>query len=217
MRYCGLLLFAVCSTLPVVAQAQRDFLTNDEADQVRNIQEPNDRMKLYVHFAKQRVDQINQLLSKDKPGRSALIHDLLEDYANIIDAIDTVADDALKRKLAIENGNAAVTSGEKEMLEKLNKINDAQPKDLARYQFVLQQAVETTQDSYDLAKEDVAARAAEVAEKDKKDRAEREAMMTPEEKKEAGAADGKKDEKPKRKVPTLRRPTDPPPDKKQPQ
>ncbi|HML15844.1 MAG TPA: hypothetical protein VK419_02415 [Bryobacteraceae bacterium] len=214
MRYCGLMLITICAALPMAAQT-RDFLTNDEADQVRNVQEPNDRMKLYLHFARQRMDQVTQLLAKDKPGRSALIHDLLEDYANIIESIDTVADDALQRKLAIGVGNAAVAAGEKELLEKLNKISDAQPKDLARYQFVLDQAVETTQDSLDLAKEDLAARAAEIAEKEKKERAEREAMMTPEEKKQA-QAEQKTDDKPKRKAPTLLRPGETV-DKKQPQ
>ena len=72
------------------AQQKRDFLTPDEVRQLRDAQEPNVRLVLYVKFASERIGQLNQLVAKEKAGRSVLIHDLIEDYTRIIGAIDTV-------------------------------------------------------------------------------------------------------------------------------
>lgn len=197
----------ICALLaaPLAAQQQRDFLTTDEADQIREAQDPNDRLTLYIHFAKQRLSQVEHCLAKEKPGRSILIHDALDDYANIIDAIDTVADDALQRKIDIQAGLGAVASAESEMLLNLQKIQDTQPKDMARYDFVLKQSIDGTNDSLDLARQNPTVRAAAVAAKDAKEKKEREAAMSPSEREEKRSEEAKA-EREKKKAPSLLRP-----------
>ncbi len=193
---------ALCAA-PVFAQ--RDFLTADEIDQVRQVQEPNERIKLYLSFARQRLDQVEQLAKEDKAGRGGLIHDLLDQYNQIIDAIDTVADDALQRKLAIDLGMKAVSGSEKEFLPILERIRDSNPKDLARYEFVLTQAIDTTKDSLDASNEDLGKRASEVSEREQREKKELEGMMQPKDREEKKAAQAKQAEadKGKRKPPTL--------------
>ena len=102
-----------------LAFAERDFLTSDEVEKVREAQEPNDRLKLYVLFARQRLDQLQRLLQKQKRGRSLEARELLEDYDKIIDAIDTVSDDALQRGADITLGAVAVRDGESHFLTQL--------------------------------------------------------------------------------------------------
>jgi len=197
----------VCALLaaPLAAQPQRDFLTADEADQIREAQEPNQRVALYIHFAQQRLNQVQHWLAKDKPGRSILIHDALDDYSNIIDAIDTVADDALKRHGDVQAALTEAARAEKEMLTGLRKIQDSQPKDMGRYDFILKQAIDGTGDSLEAALQDPAKRAAELTAKEAREKKDLDEMLTPEEREEKKAAQAK-EEKSKKKAPTLLRP-----------
>ncbi|HEX5432385.1 MAG TPA: hypothetical protein VFW83_10490 [Bryobacteraceae bacterium] len=195
---------ALCAAPLARAQANRDYLSSDEVEQVREAQEPNARIQLFLHFAQQRLDQIEDLIANGKPGRSALIHDLLDQYQQIVDGIGTVGDDALHRHIAIDKGNAEAVKQEKVMLAKLQKIEDSAPKDLSRYEFVLKEAIDTTSDGIDLAQENLGTRSASIEAADAKEKEEREAVMTTKEKKAAAQENEK--QKPKRKAPTLLRP-----------
>jgi len=97
-----------------------------------------------------------------------------------------------------------VASAEKQMLATLQKLDEVPQKDYARYEFVLKQAIETTQDSADLSAQDLAGRANAVAAKEKKEQKELEAIMHPEEVDKKHQEEKKEVER-KKKAPTLRR------------
>jgi hypothetical protein len=203
-----------CTAVLCLAQDQdRDFLTPDEVEQIRDVQEPNQRLMLYVRFATMRMDLIQNYLAKEKPGRSIFIHNTLEDYSHIIEAIDTVSDDALRRRKEIDKGLLAVLDAEKEFLDKLNKIEDANPKDIDRYKFVLTEAIDTTNDSRETNMADSKKRAGELAKTDEKEKKERDAMMPSKEVKarKKDAEDQNPDEQ-KKKIPSLYRPGEKPQD-----
>ena len=196
-----------CLALAAPLWAQRDFLTADEASRIREAQEPNERLKLYSKFAKERVDLMQSLLNKDKAGRSILIHDALEDYSKILDAIDDVTDDALLRKLEVKLGLEAVVAAEKQTLPMLQKAQHSQPKDLVRYDFALQQALETTEDSLKASQEDLGKRSDELEARDTREKKQLKQLSTGED--DAKAEGDKKSDSaapPKRKPPTLKRP-----------
>ncbi len=208
MRLGPYLCAVICLATLGLAQ-DRDFLTPNEVDQVREAQEPNQRLLLYVHFARQRMDLLDQYLAKEKAGRSIFIHNTLEDYSKIIEAIDSVSDDSLRHNAPLDKGLLAVTAAEKEFLDKLNKIQESAPKDFERYKFVLEAAIDATNDSRELALEDTRKRGSELSAADAKEKKEREAMMPSKE-----AADRKKDtqkeEDKQKKIPSLYRPGEKP-------
>ncbi len=201
--------FAVCICGLLVAQEDRDFLTPNEVDQVREAQAPSDRLLLYIHFARERMDLLEQYLAKEKTGRSIFIHNTLEDYSKIIEAIDSVSDDALRHNRPLDKGMLAVVNAEKEFIDKLKKIEDGEPKDLDRYKFVLEQAIDTTNDSRELSLEDARKRSAELAAGDVKEKQERDAMMPAKEVDERKKA-GQTQDNPQKKVPSLYRPGEKP-------
>lgn len=87
----GLTLWA----LPAGASIHRDPLTEVETDELREAaQDPPLKLKLLLKFTRQRLDSVEALRADPKagPGRSQQIHDLLEDFGNLVDELSDNVD-----------------------------------------------------------------------------------------------------------------------------
>ena len=170
-------LFSLCAVVffaapTMTGQATKDYLTPDELDQVREAQEPNDRIKLYIHFAKQRLDQVNQLdgQGQARPQRAGSRSAGQLHRGSSRPSIPSPTTPCAASSASTKATRVAAAE-EKTMLAELKKIQDSQPKDVARYDFALKEAIDTTSDSVELAEQDVNARKAEIAAKEAKEKA----------------------------------------------
>ena len=141
------LLLAACLLAGAGAAQRREFLTPAEVDEVREAQEPADRMKLYVQFARVRLDTLDKEMAKESAERGAVLHDLLYEYDRIIDALDGMAELGISKRALVRRGLDAAVRAEPEFLKRLQALEAKNPKDLEDYRFILRQAIESTESS----------------------------------------------------------------------
>lgn len=189
MRLLALAALLAAITLP--ARAQTDFLTDDEADQIRLAQEPNMRIGLYLGFARQRADLLDQLFAQNKAGRSSTIHNFLEQLTQMMETVDVVIDDALKHQKEL-TALPDVAKTARSLHARLEKLRASDPPDLARFRFALDTAIDTLSDSADMAEEDLRDRIRGVETKEVELRKQRESLATPSSVEEARKAAEKK-------------------------
>jgi hypothetical protein len=201
-------LTALAFVIALPASAQSDFLTDDEAGQIRLAQEPNARIGLYLGFARQRADLLDQLFSQNKTGRSSTIHNFLEQLTQLMETLDIVIDDALKHQKEITSlPDVAKTA--RALQTRLDKFRESNPPDLARYKFALDTAIDTLSDSADMAEEDLRDRVRSVEASQVEQRKQREALASPSSVEEARKAAEKsaKQQKAEQDAKTKKRPT----------
>lgn len=155
--------------LSTLASAQkRDPLTDAEADHLRQFaMEPQKRLKLYIKFTEARLDAIDQARSdpKQAQGRGRKIHDLLQDFASLIDEINDNLDQYEGRALdkdqlkGFHKGAKEVVSAEERFRARLRTLQhqmeaDPQTKIESKdYAFVLQDAEDALKSSLQMARE----------------------------------------------------------------
>jgi hypothetical protein len=136
------------------AQHRNDPLTPPEVDQIRDSSwEPQQRLTLYVKFARARLDALEQLRTDPKgKDRAQQTHDKLDDFSRIYDELNDNIDTYVERKDDIRKPLKLIIAADTEFQAKLRAIKDAAgvPADEARqYEFVLSSALETVDSSAD--------------------------------------------------------------------
>ena len=134
-------------------QIQKDYLSDQEADKIRDAETSNDKIRLFLAFAEDRLKKFQYELDHPSPVRhEEMLNFLMNAYIGCVD------DGADQMQLAIEkqeNVRAGVDLMElktKEFLELLNKIA-ADKKEIDIYKDNLDDAIEGTQDAmHDAAK-----------------------------------------------------------------
>ena len=187
----------------------KEFLTDYEIDVLRDNQKPKERIAAYLKFASLRLELVDQLSAVKEAGRGAKLHRNLEEYSRIIEAVDTVIDDALARNLDLDKALEGLVDSEEEFLARLEKLQQAEADDLWRYEFVLEDAIEMTRDSIEISAHDLGDRKRVVLQEDRAEQQRREATMSASRKKDVDrdrAKQAAKETDYKDKRPTLLRP-----------
>ena len=140
--------FVMVSCLLAKAQHQSDPLSTAEIDQLRDAAlEPEQRLKLYVEFARARLVSLEQMRSDPKTtDRAHKTHTLLEDFLTIYDELNDNIDNFVARKDDLRKPLKLIIEGDTDFQAKLRALKDsasAKSDESKEYEFTLSNAIET--------------------------------------------------------------------------
>jgi len=151
MKICFSALVLGCALLSVpAANAQRpekDYLSDVEADKIRDAETPNERVKLFLTFAEDRLKKFQYELEHPSPNKhSEMLNYLMNSYSGCVDDAADLIQVSLSKQENIRAGIDLMESKAKEFLTILQKYSSNGP-ELEIYKDNLDDAIEGTQDA----------------------------------------------------------------------
>jgi hypothetical protein len=139
---------------PVSPQARRDPLNPVEIDQLRDaMMEPLDRLKLYVQFARVRMDAVEQMRRDPKTeNRGQKTHEMLGDFLAIYDELNENIDMYVDRKEDIRKPLKLIIEADTDFQARIRALKNAAgvaPEEAKQYEFVISNALDTLDSSAD--------------------------------------------------------------------
>ena len=154
---CGIALSS-CGELKAQFE-QKDYLSPMESDKIRDAETTNDRLKLFVTFADDRLKKFQYELQHPSANRHGeMLNGLMNGYVGCLDDAADLMQLGIEKQENIRSGVDLINTKAKEFLEVLNKIA-ADKVDIDIYKDNLDDAIEGTKDAItdsDKAKKSVA-------------------------------------------------------------
>lgn len=137
---------------PVSAERRRDPLNQLEIDQLRDAMlDPDERLKLYVKFSRDRMTKLEQMRSDPKvKERGQQTHDMLEDFIGVYGELDDNVEMYVGRKEDIRKVLKLVIEADTEFQSKLRALKSAantNAEEATQYEFLLTDALDTVDSS----------------------------------------------------------------------
>jgi len=152
MTFVSLVIVALSSLiLARLATAQRqrpDYLSDGEADKIRDADSPSERIKLYVSFAEDRLKKFDYELNRKVPEarRSEVLNSLLNGYSGCVDDGSDQIDLAKEKQEDIHDALKLMETKYKAFLDQLQMYDKGGP-EFETYRDTLEDAIEGTKDA----------------------------------------------------------------------
>lgn len=126
----------------------KDYLSDEESDKIRDALTPDERIKLYISFAEDRLKKFDYELKRSVPEarESEILNGLLNGYAGCIDDGADQIQVAQDKQMDIRSALKLMDTKEKEFLETLQKYDKGAPH-LDDYRDTLEDAIDGTKDA----------------------------------------------------------------------
>ena len=146
------LILAILLLSTVWAQRRRDPLNPVEQDQLRDAaQEPGDRLKLYIQFARTRLTSLEQIRTDPKvTDRAQQTRDRLQDFLDVYDEMNDNIDTFVGRKADLRKPLKAIIESDTEFQARLRALKssaDANKDEARQYDFLLTSVLDTIDSS----------------------------------------------------------------------
>lgn len=142
----GALLLAGVFGFLAGGNAQEDFLTPGEVDEVRDKQEPDKRLILYLDLAQRRLDGIKGNLAANKPGAGRGVQKYLREYTAILEALEVTVEDGREKRALRDKDLKEAETRENAFLTYLQSLDAENSPGYDDYRFTLEEALAVTEE-----------------------------------------------------------------------